>query len=422
MPFLLQIYRLGVLVAIAWLIREHHLRLRVQGDRPIAAAEVRAFLPGTHRLVADPGPRAGLTVLDAAGGRIGYAVRTMPWSREITGYSGPTDALIVFDDRDRVLGVAFRHSYDTPSHVEDVRKDLLFMENWNGRTWDEIAAIRSLADANIYAVSGATRTSECLARSIGHRLRAAVSEAGPPVPPFTPRWQDGLLAGIVVLGGVFAFQKDPRVQRWRPWFHLAVFVTLGFLLGDLLAQSLLIGWAESGVPWRTAPGVVLLAAAAFLVPWTTKQPLYCTYLCPHGQAQRWLMKVVPARWTLKPHDAVKPLLRSLPVLLLAVVLLTTFLRLPLDLAGIEPFDAYLLRSAGAASLGVAVAGLLLSLVIPMAYCKYGCPTGLLLAFVRRHEGESRPGLRDAVAFAFLLLAFGLYRWHDPLLARLAAGS
>ncbi|MBL9155391.1 MAG: 4Fe-4S binding protein [Verrucomicrobiales bacterium] len=421
MAALLQIYRLGVLIAIAWLIREHHLRLRVQGDRPIVVAEVRVFLPAAHRLVADPGPRSGLVVEDAAGLRIGYAARTMPQSREITGYSGPTDALIVFDADDRVLGVAFRHSYDTPSHVEDVRKDFLFMENWNGRTWDEIAAIQSLADANIYAVSGATRTSECLAHSIGHRLRSAEGTSAPPsTTTLVLRWQDGVLALIVALGCVFAFLKKPAVQRWRPWFHFAVFLTLGFVLGDLLAQSLLIGWAESGIPWRTTPGVVLLAAAAFLIPWTTKQPLYCTYLCPHGHAQRWLMKVVPARWTLKPHDAAKPLLRILPVLLLAIVLLTSFLSLPLDLAGIEPFDAYLIRSAGTATLAVAVAGLLLSLVLPMAYCKYGCPTGLLLAFVRRHAGESRPGLRDGVALVFLAAAIALYQWHDPIVTWLAS--
>ncbi len=420
---LLQLYRLGILIAIAWLIREHHVRLRVQGDRPITVAEVRAFLPGAHRLIADASPRGGLFVLDAAGDSIGYAARTMPRSREITGYSGPTDALIVFGADEKALGVAIRHSYDTPSHVEDVKFDLLFMENWNGRTWEEIGAIEDLNAAGIYAVSGATRTSECLAQSIGHRLRPA-GDTAPPVSGrgIRLRWQDGALAAIVLLGSLFAFWKQPRFQRWRPWFHVAVFVVLGFVLGDLLAQSLFIGWIESGIPWRATPGVVLLAAAAILIPWTTRIPLYCTWICPHGHAQRWLMKVVPASWTLKLHDAAKPLLKAIPVLLLGVVLLTSFLQLPLDLAGIEPFDAYLLKAAGAATLGVAVAGLVLSLIIPMAYCRYGCPTGLLLAFVRRHAGEKRPGLRDALALVFLVLAVMLYRHHDSLHAWLTAAS
>ena len=85
---LLQLYRLGILLAIAWLVRSHHDRIRVQGDWPVTVGEVKVFLKEAHRLRVDPGPRAGLEVLDAAGGRIGYAVRTMPESREITGYSG----------------------------------------------------------------------------------------------------------------------------------------------------------------------------------------------------------------------------------------------------------------------------------------------------------------------------------------------
>lgn len=417
MSAFLQFFRLGILVAIAWLIREHQVRLRIQGDRPVSTTEVQVFLPDAHRLAADPGPRAGLTVFDRGNRVIGYAVRTMPGSRKITGYSGPADALIVFDLADQVRGVAIRHSYDTPSHVEDVRKDLLFMENWNRRTWDEIAAIDDLNAAGIYAVSGASRTSECLARSIGHRLRMETVEEPR---GFAFRWQDATLAGVVAIGCGFAFWKKPAWQRWRPWFHAAVFVILGFLLGELLAQSLLIGWIENGIPWRVAPGPILLAVAAFLIPWATRQPLYCTHLCPHGHAQRWLMKIGPARWTLTLDEHAKPLLRLVPVLLLGIVLLTSFLRLPLDLAGIEPFDAYLIRSAGKATLGVAVAGLLVSLVIPMAYCKYGCPTGLLLAFVRRHTNETRPGWRDAAALAFLAVAIILYLGYDRLSAWLLA--
>ncbi|MCB1079526.1 MAG: FMN-binding protein, partial [Verrucomicrobiae bacterium] len=215
MSALLQIYRLGILVAIAWLIREHQLRLSIQGDRPVTVTEVAAFLPEAHRLVPDAGSRAGLNVIDRTGQSIGYAARTMPQSRKITGYSGPLDALIVLDAADKVVGVTIRHSYDTPSHVEDVSKDLLFMETWNGRTWEDIAAIEDLNAAGIYAVSGATRTSECLAQSIGQRLRAGAGASSPATTPFRWQWRDSLLVTLVGLGIVFAFWKSPRLQRWR---------------------------------------------------------------------------------------------------------------------------------------------------------------------------------------------------------------
>jgi hypothetical protein len=231
---------------------------------------------------------------------------------------------------------------------------------------------------------------------------------------FRIRWQDLALALIAIGGCVFAFWKNPKVQRWQVAFSVAVFVVLGFVLGDLLAQSLLVGWAESGVPWRLTPGLVLLAAAAFLVPWTTRQPVYCQYICPHGHAQRWLRRLVPPQWKPRLSEDLKWPGRVIPVLLLVAVLLTSFFQLPLDLAGIEPFDAYLIRAAGLATIVVAIVGLLVSLFIPMAYCKYGCPTGLLLEFIRRRGGGNRPEVRDVVALMFLLTAIALFRFYEPI--------
>lgn len=373
----------------------------------MTVAEVRVFLPEAHRLRVDGGPRAGLEVLDAAGGRIGYAVRTMPDSREITGYSGPSDVLAVFDAADRGVGVAIRHSYDTPSHVEDVRMDYLFMEEWNGRSWEEIARIDDLGEADIYGVSGATRTSEAVARSITHRLAVAEGRAGA-VRKLSFRGRDAVLLAFLVSGGLFAFWKRKSFQRWR-WIHsLATLAILGLWLGDLVAQSLLAGWAESRVPWESTPGLVLFVAAAFLVPWGTGQPVYCQFLCPHGNLQRWAMKVLPARWKRPLPDDGKWVARWIPPMLLLVVLGVSFLQLDFDLAGIEPFDAYLLKSAGAATVAVALVGLGLSLYYPMAYCRFGCPTGWILEFVRARMGKDRFSDRDWIGLGLLALATLLY--------------
>ena len=396
-----------MLVAIAWLVRSHHDTLRVQGDWPVTVAETRVFLPGAHRLRVDPGPRAGLEVLDAAGQRIGYAVRTMPGSRKITGYSGPSDVLVVLDAEDRVLGVAIRHSYDTPSHVEDVRMDFLFMEKWNGRSWEEIAAITDLGAAGIYGVSGATRTSEAVAQSITHRLAAAEGGSGLSR-KLSFGWRDALLAGFLGLGCLFAFWKAKGFQRWRWLWSVATILGLGLWLGDLIAQSLLAGWMESRVPWESTPGLVLLVAGSFLVPWFTGQPVYCQFICPHGNLQRWAMKVLPARWKRPLPEDGKWVGRWVPVMLLAVVLGVSFLQLDLDLAGIEPFDAYLIRGAGLATIVVALAGLAVSLFFPMAYCKFGCPTGWLLEFVRKRTGKDEFSVRDWSGLGLLGLAVALH--------------
>lgn len=389
------------------MVRSHHANLRVQGDWPVTVAEVKALLPMAERLKVDPGPRAGLFVEDAAGEKIGYALCTMPESREIVGYSGPSDVLVVFDTEDKGIGVAVRHSYDTPSHVEDVTRDFIFMERWNGRTWDDIAEITDLHEAGIYGVSGATRTSDAVAQSITHRLALAAGGEGM-VAPFRFGWRDGVLLGILGLGCLFAFWKAKSFQRWRWVYSVGTILGLGFWLGDLIAQSLLVGWVESRVPWEATPGLVLFVAAAFLLPWFTKQPVYCQFICPHGNLQRLAMKVIPATWKRPLRDDGKWVARWIPVMLLAVVLAVSFLQLDLDLAGIEPFDAYLLKGAGLATIAVALIGLAISLFYPMAYCKFGCPTGWLLEFVRRRAGKDRFSERDWMGLVLFALALALY--------------
>lgn len=395
------------MIAIAWLVRSHYDRLRVQGGWPITVSEVKVFLPDAHRLRVDSGPRAGLFVVDSSGKEIGYVVRTMPYSRGVVGYSGPSDVLVVFDSADLVKGIAIRHSYDTPSHVEDVQMDYIFMESWNGRDWSSIAEIVDWGAAGIYGVSGATRTSEAVMESITERL-AAVSAKQVRSRTVEFHWKDGALLAFLLGGGLFAFWKEKSFQRWRWVFSVATIGILGFWMGDMIAQSLLVGWMESRIPWETTPGLVIFVFALFLLPWFTKQPVYCQFICPHGNLQRWAMKWMPAKWMQKMPTDGKWIGKWIPFLLLVIVLIVSFLQLDFDLAGIEPFDAYVWKSAGVATLVVAVGSLLLSLFFPMVYCRFGCPTGWLLEFVRRRSGRNSFELRDWMGLGLLAVAVTLY--------------
>ncbi len=72
----------------------------------------------------------------------------------------------------------------------------------------------------------------------------------------------------------------------------------------------------------------------------------------------------------------------------------------------------MLRSAGWATVSIALAGLVASLFVPMAYCHYGCPTGALLNFLRSHHRTDRFGRRDLVALALLALSAVLsWKYH-----------
>ena len=192
----------------------------------------------------------------------------------------------------------------------------------------------------------------------------------------------------------------------RPWirrvWQLLLVGGLGLWLGQLLSLSLFAGWARHGVPWATAPALLALAAVALLIPWGARRQTYCHQVCPHGAAQellggfKRLHVAVPARW----HGW----LGKLPALALAGAFLAALAWPRWSLGEAEPFDAWILGTAVAVPLGLALAGLVASVFVPQAYCKYGCPTGALLKFVRTSSTDERWARRDTLAA--LVLAVG----------------
>lgn len=407
-PLLLQLYRFALVAAIAWLVRDVAVRQRSHGDAPIVLEEVRLFFPAAARLRPDDSARDGLFVLDRSGRELGYVVRTQPRCHDIIGYCGVTDTLIALDPAWKILGLHVRSSDDTKDHLRDVVTDRRFLKKWNSLTWDQAADL-DLKKAGIEGVSGATMTSMAIARSVKARLQMSRDEIAAR-PPFRLAWRDWNMFGVIVLAAIMAFGPAAWRRRWKLPYQIFLVAYVGLVCGDLLAQSLFSGWTRVGIPWTTAPGLALLVAAALLVPWATRQPFYCHHLCPHGAAQELLGRLRPARQVVTLPAGVVRGLEYLPAGLLLLVLVAALIALPLELTGLEPFDAYLFRTAGAATLAVAAVGLVASFFVPQAYCRFGCPTGALLNFVRARGPTDRFTRRDAAALAFLALA-AILNWH-----------
>lgn len=401
----LQIYRFAVVVLIAWLIRDVAVRQRVQGDFPVVAGEIISLLPEAFALRPDDSARDGLFVLDRAGRELGYVVRTQPACRDIIGYAGITDALVVLDRDWKILGLKIHASEDTTSYVNDIALDRRFLKKWNGLTWDAAAAL-DLKAAGIEGVSGATMTSMAIAQSVKARLQLSRDQLAARV-PLRLATRDVALLVVLAAAGIMAFGRAEWRQRWKRPYQIALLVYVGFIAGDLIAQKLIVGWARGGVPWTSAPGLVLLAAAALVVPWATGKPFYCHHICPHGAAQELISRIRPKRFQITLSADVIRGLEILPGALLVFTLVVALLALPFDLAGLEPFAAYVIRSAGIATLVVAGVGLAAAFFVPQAYCRFGCPTGALLNFVRARGASDSFSRRDAVALGLVALAVGL---------------
>ncbi len=411
----LQLYRFAVVAVIAWLVRDLAVRQRTQGDAPVIVEEVKPFFPEAVTLRPDSSARDGLFILDRAGRELGYVVRTFPHAQDLIGYAGATDTLVVLDRDWKIVGLKIHGSEETEDYVKSVATDRRFLKKWNSLSWDAAADL-DLEAAGIEGVSGATMTSMAIAHGVKLRLQAARSELIER-PALRIGWRDAGMVAVLIGAALMAFGPAEWKRRWKlPW-QIVLVGYVGFVAGDLLAMKLVGGWARAGVPWTTAPGLALLAAAALVVPWTTGSPLYCHHVCPHGAAQELLGRIRPRGWQLTlPPGAVRGL-EYLPPALLGFSLVMALLALPFDLADLEPFAAYVVRSAGIATLMVAGLGLVASLFVPQAYCRFGCPTGALLNFVRARGGTDRFSRRDGAALALLVLATVLHWQYLPLILR-----
>jgi hypothetical protein len=78
------------------------------------------------------------------------------------------------------------------------------------------------------------------------------------------------------------------------------------------------------------------------------------------------------------------------------------------LAILEPFEAYVWEVAGAVTITLALISLIGSAFVPMAYCRYGCPTGAMLKLFEFQPDEQGWNRRDYLSFSFLGLSLLLF--------------
>ena len=373
----------------------------------ITLAEVQKLEPRATSLRESATHPGSQEILDATGTPIALAVRTAPASDGTVGYKGPSDTFMLMDATGTTLrGIALRRSYDTEEYVGYVTGDPAFLKTFDGMTTEKIAHIDFNA-AGIEGVSGATQTSYGLAEGVRVRAESLLKEHEARRSWWQHlrwRWQDTGHLAILLAAFVMAFTP----LRGRPWcrhlHHILLVIYGGFIAGEMLSQGLLAGWAAHGTPWKNAHGLVLLAAVALLGPVFTSKQLYCHHICPHGALQQLLARRLPWHWS--PSKTTDKALSKLPFLLLALVLFSVAFAWPVNLNALEPFDAYLFRVAGWASIAIAILGLLASLFTPLAYCRYGCPTGALFKLLRFTGDADHFGTRDwiaALCVTFVLL-------------------
>ncbi|MEO8496315.1 MAG: FMN-binding protein, partial [Planctomycetota bacterium] len=268
------------------------ISFRLGGKRPslkfpneIELAEVVAWFPSAGSLRARASSATLMDVYDTNDSKLGAVARTSPTTDTVMGYQGPTDTLIVFDQQDRVIGLQIRRSYDNEPYVGYVCDEAYFRERFNGLSLRELAKI-DIKEMEVEGVSGATMTSMAIANGLSAAAQAALEPPPTTTRRFVMATRDIGTLLVLVAAMVMSFTRLRGYHGLRIAFQLMLVGYFGFVNGGMLSQALLVGWAQSGVPWRLAPGLMLLVAASVFVPAVSKKQLYCHHICPFGAAQQ----------------------------------------------------------------------------------------------------------------------------------------
>jgi len=185
---------------------------------------------------------------------------------------------------------------------------------------------------------------------------------------------------------------------------LIVVIVIGGWSGNLLSMALFAGWAQEGIAWELAPGLAAIATIAVIVPPVSGVNSYCHHICPHGAVQQLIRPGSESRRNWHLSVRLKGWMRFVPPVTLVAAYFALLIYPRIELSSWEPFDAWLFRYAGIASVVLAVASLGLATVIPMGYCQLGCPTGSLLEYLRRTSLSDRLNRGDLVAVGLLVFA------------------
>ncbi len=376
---------------------------------PIRIEEVTEHFPSAYELIPSANHPSLLDILDTNGSKLGQVGRSSPHADQIIGYQGPVDSLLIMESNGTLKAMSIRSSFENQPYADYPNDDAYFTSMFTGRSIPQLADM-NLTEEEVEGVSGATMTSMAMAEGIvktamsWERERLQSLEAKKSLLTWKAR-DYGSLA-VILLAGFVAFTKRGKTKFFRISLQVLLVCYLGLVNGDILSQALFAGWAQSGVPWERAPILALLSLAALLVPMATGKSFYCHQLCPHGAAQQWMRKL--KKKPLRLPKKIDKTLQFLPTGLLALVVFLAFTGSTHTVAILEPFDAYVWEVAGGITIAIALISLVASAFVPMAYCRYGCPTGAVLKlfeFKKRGDGWNK---RDYLSFALLVLALLLY--------------
>lgn len=310
---------------------------------------------------------------------VGKLIVSTPIADDLIGFAGNVPLFLAVSEEDVILGLTLLVHGESPAFVRRI-EERNFFSSWDGKT------LKEAAEMDVEAVSGATMTSGAVRGSVKKALNFYLERDGGGQPMDWLKTLRHVLGGLVVLLALASVFWGSRMKRWRLPLQVASILILGFWCGYFVSFELLYSWLLNGIPWGARVLLPVIASLAFVCPLFLNKAYYCAYLCPFGAAQELMGKIRKKK--IAPKGVWRNILKYTRVTYFMVILALLLWGIPLELASLEPFSAFLLAAASGWVIALAVIFLILSIFFSRPWCNYFCPTGELLDILRKGDGKA----------------------------------
>lgn len=312
-----------------------------------------------------------------------FVVNTRVLAKDVQGYGGPVPLKIHIGKDGKLTAIEAEPNAESPSFFDRAKE---LFSRWQGKTIDEAMA------EDVDAVSGATFSSKAIIRNVQRGLAYAkqhgLADGGKGAQKESAErtvatgWTLGSIVALiaVLLGAVVPlFTNNRRLHL----VQLAVnVVVLGLWTGTFVSYTLFLRVFSGGVSLSaigTLAAPLLMLIVALLYPLAGRSGHYCAHVCPFGSAQELTGKLSRRKLRITPRVLrVLTALRNLLWGVLMALLLTGTCSAWIDY---ELFTAFIYSSASVWVIVLAMLFLVLSVWVPRPYCRFVCPTGVLMKSV-----------------------------------------
>jgi len=331
------------------------------------------YFDGNVRLSQDS-TRQVCTILTGEG-PVGYIIYSEDLENQTTGFASPLNFAVVFNEELEILSVELlSYGNETPSYMDWLKRDGFF-EQWDGMKPGDV--IKHETDI----ISGATLS--CMAVETDmNKLMSGLSDFQSTYKKARTGWVLKNLAALLFL--VFAllhFFFPRKLMKTRWILLLASVLILGVWCGYFLSLALLHGWLVQGIVLEMQVVLVTIFIISVSIPLFTSRSFYCTFVCPFGAAQELVGKINKRKKELPVP--VKRFFRWFRPIAFFTILILTIAGTVLPLSDLEPFSVFRIQAASVAVIILAAFMLVLSAFISKPWCRYFCPTGMMLDLLRK---------------------------------------